>query len=208
MSVARRTPTAPGALSSAERRERLMLAMMADRRDRDDNPARWGEAPAADDLAALKRQGASVKLDQVGRVQYARRMDCFATLLAREAITAAQHTAIRRLETDMAIRAGAKFGEGDTAGFVDRTPDHAGASQAMIDAGRRVDDTLAMVGPPACRVLAAILEPPVTTGAAVDWRACVARVTSETRAEAQTALLRFAAQALADVYDALDRKAR
>jgi hypothetical protein len=84
--------------------------------------------------------------------------------------------------------------------------DAGGLTQRMIDAGRRVDDVLARVGPPACRVLAAILEPGVTTGRPADWRAAIQSVTSESRAEAQSALLRFACQALADVYDAMDAK--
>lgn len=191
----------------AEARANRALLEAADAKAREADPARWGEVKDQAHIDALNRTGADVALDLKGRVKWAYRGDIFDTLAKREAITDAQLSGIRRLQRDMAERAGIGGGNTEDLGtFVDGgNGDAAGVTQRMVDAGARVDDVLAMVGPPASRVLRDLLEPPVTTGASPDWRAVIAHHTGETYEKSQPALLRFAAQSLADCYACIDR---
>jgi hypothetical protein len=194
---------------SREKREARELAARASHKDQANNPDRWGEAPKADELATLKRTGAEVALDRLGRVKFAHRGDVFHQLAGRDAITPRQHQAIRRLEADIAERLGVG-GKGEALDVIDggSAGGAQGYTQRQVDAGKRVDAILAMVGPPACRLLQAILEPPLATGCAVQWRRVVETITGEMRAEAQTALLRFACESLADCYDETDKRGR
>lgn len=206
----RRAPSTPEEI--AARRKALLDSVgpaqvreMQRRRERDKNPAKYEDAHVDLERALnLEARGVDFSAPS-GRLKYAQRADVWHRLQKRDAITSAQLAAVRRLERDMALRHGVRIDDPGERVVVDQSTDYQGSSQRQIDAGERVDEVLRMIGPPACRVLQDILERPIMTGLDVDWREAIARITGETRQEAQTALLRFAAQAVADVYDALDR---
>jgi hypothetical protein len=204
--TARRAPSDPQAIARQRAEERALAAQRI-AKERDADPARWGEIDDAERIEALRAQGADVRLDFRGRVSSAQRGDIFHRLAARDAITPDQHRAVRRLEADMAIRAG-RGGANDDMVFVDGASGGGcqGFAQRQVDAGIRVDRVLAMVGPPASRVLKEILEPAAALGADVDWKAAIARITGEKDDGVYTALLRFACQALADCYAAIDKE--
>lgn len=211
MTAARKKPSDVADLlrRAREKREAAALAAHANLKDQATNATRWGEAPKPDELATLKRTGAEVAIDRLGRVKFAHRGDVFHQLAGRDSITPRQHQAIRRLEADIAER----FGVGGQGEAMDRVDGGSaggaqGYTQRQVDAGIRVDAILARVGPPACRLLQAILEPPLATGCAVQWRRVVEQTTGEMRAEAQTALLRFACESLADCYDETDKRGK
>lgn len=204
--TARRAPSDPQAIAR-QRAEERALAAQSLAKAREADPSRWGEIDDADRIAALHTQGVDVRLDHRGRISSAQRGDIFHRLAARDAITPDQHRAVRRLEADMAIRAG-RGGANDDMVFVDGASGGGsqGFAQRQVDAGMRVDAALAMVGPPASRVLKEILEPAAALGADVDWKAAISRITGEKDEGVYTALLRFACQALADCYQTIDKE--
>lgn len=211
MTAARKKPSDVAEIlrRAKERREAAALAAQANLKDRDNNPDRWGEAPKPDEIETLQRSGAEVALDRLGRVKFAHRGDVFHQLASRDAITPRQHQAVRQLEADMAERLGVG-GRGEPIDLIDggSAGGAQGFTQRQVDAGIRVDDILARVGPPACRILQAILEPPLATGCAVKWRDVVQALAGETTPHGQAAALRFACQSLADCYDEMDKRGR
>lgn len=177
----------------------------ADAKVREQTPARWGEDRVTDDQAAtFERHGVDYALDTAGRLKRAHKADVWAQLHSRNALTDEQNAAVRRLEGDMIMRAGHGSADGEHV-FVDRQGDAAAITDRQVEAGRRVDDALALVGPPSTRLLKALLEPGVE-GHHVDWRSVVLIVTGETNDRAQAALLRNAAQSLAEVWPEVERR--
>ena len=82
-----------------------------------------------------------------------------------------------------------------------------GATQRMLEAGRRVDAALASAGLGSARLLRAMLEPAVTGVAGLDWREAVVRETGEQNPHAQAAAVRGACENLRLAYGAPDRPA-
>ena len=238
----RRAPSSPADIARrrAERANQGVVREMIRRRERETVPTRYEEAGLSFERAlALEAQGVDFAVDHAGRLKRAHRGDVFHRMAQRDAITTEQHAAVRRLERDLALRAGLNPDGASDRVMVDCSGDREGVTQRQVDAGKRVDEVLTMVGPPASRVLSAILEAGLTGADAalreefeavsedddtrkrraaeraarihldvVDWRAIVQRLTGEARAEAQTAILRFACQGLVDVYSVIDRRKR
>lgn len=208
-----RAPSTPEEI--AERRKRLIDAVgpaqvreMQRRRARETVPGSFEEGRLSFERAVeLERRGVSFAIDHRGALKRAHKGDIFHRLANRSAITTRQHAAVRRLENDMHLRAGIAPREGERV-VVDGSRDFQGLTDAQADAGDRVVQVLGMVGPPACRVLSALLDPFVHQGREIDWRDAVEQITGEKRAEVQAALVRFAAEAAADVYDAIDKARR
>jgi hypothetical protein len=205
----RRKPSRPDAIAEA-RRQRLIEAQRAQLRADGVDPdiAAWGEAPLSPARQAeLEAKGAVLALDQRRRVKHAHKSDIWGELYTRGRLTGEQHGAVRALANLMATRAGLA-GRGEARGYsdvaVDAPGDACAVTDRMLAAGVEMDLTLALVGPPSSRLLAAMLWPAVR-GEHYDWRDIVAAAAHETRPEAQTALLRAAAQALADVAPAVER---
>lgn len=157
--------------------------------------------------AELEAKGAVVEVDHRRRLKSAlaathHKADIWWRLHTRDGLTKDQLNAVRQLQDVMAIRAGVG-GRDENKAYADVKPDEPFrdpclVTDAMLAAGREMDLTLALVGPPSSRLLAALLWPAVLAEPH-DWREIVARCTGETRAETQAALLRLAAQGLVDV---------
>ena len=79
-----------------------------------------------------------------------------------------------------------------------------GATQRMLEAGRRVDAALAATGPRCALLLRALVEPAILAGRSLDWREAVARETAETNPHAQAARVRTACDNLMLAYQAID----
>lgn len=184
------------------RREKAALAVQAERAEALD-PARWGVA--GEHLALPAQADVAARRDGRGRVAHAHRTDVFERLHARGGLSDTELAAARRLGRDMALRAGLLRPPSDLV-KVDAQARTDGATQRMLEAGRRVDMALAACGPGSARLLRAVLEPAAATASpAGDWRAAVARETGETHPHAQAARLRAACENLALAYRALDR---
>lgn len=191
---------APDPLEALAQRRARQIAEAESRRN---DPARWGEdAMTPEREAALRAKGVEVVLNLQRRVVRAHKQDIWATLAARDALTRDQLEAVRRLERDMIQRAGHGRAAPNRV-IVDAPGDICAVTDRMVEAGRRVDSVLALVGPPSCRLLVAIIEPGIE-GRDVDWRPEVHRLTGESAPHAQAALLRVAAQALHECYERLD----
>ena len=203
--MARRT-TAPfdPAAHAAARLARLEQARAIDRADAA-HPDRWGVATEALALPA-HREVAAVR-DGRGRVAHAHRSDVFERLHERGSLSDAQLAAVRRLEQDVGLRAGLFRPPADLV-KVDAQARTEGATQRMLEAGRRVDAALAASGPRCALLLRALVEPGVLRGASVDWREVVARETGERNPHAQAARVRTACDNLMLAYQALDHARR
>lgn len=173
------------AKGQAERDARALQSML-DAKVREREPARWGdERPGKDRIASLKSQGVDVELDFRGRVKSATKMDVWAQMHAQAVKVAAsagrtasltdeQYAAVRRLEGDMIARMG-HGAAGWNLDRYDRQGDGAAITDRMVDAGARVDDALALVGPPSCRILLALVGPNAETNGRRLVRRCTQR---------------------------------
>lgn len=194
-------PSDPQAIMLKRARERAQ-----EREDRKD-PAKWGVDPSALSLPA--QADVEGRLDQRGRVFHAYRSDVFDLLFGRKALSEAQHRAARRLEEDVAERAGLN---GPEAGFqvIDcgSSPSwsRAAVTSGMVEAGRRVDEILSLSGPSSSKLLMELVVPMVQRGTIIAWRGVVERVTKESREEVQSAMVRRACDDLAEAYKTFDAR--
>lgn len=168
------------------------------------NPANWGV-----DHAALSRQPdvrVATSRARPGAVQAARRDDVFDRLLARAALSAKAHAAVRRLDADMTERRGEGRGQ-ERGPKVDCQTSRDLVTQRTLDAGARVEGALALVGRRDAALLRELLEPRlVLAGDALDrWRAVVRLITGESRPEVQAGAVRAASENLAWAYAEVDR---
>ena len=192
------------AAAAAERLARLEQARAAARADAV-HPERWGVA--AEPLALPAQGDVAAQRDGRGRVSHAHRTDVFERLHERGSLSDGQLAAVRRLERDIGLRAGLFRMPADLV-KVDAQARTEGATQRMLEAGRRVDAALAATGPRCAILLRALVEPAVLKGAAVDWREVVARETAEQNPHAQAARVRTACDNLMLAYQALDHARR
>jgi hypothetical protein len=165
------------------------------------HPDRWGVSE--DNLTLPTAQSLEARRDGRGRVFHAYRSDVFDLLKGRGGLSDAQHEAARRLERDVAARAGLSGAEGLLT-VIDSSGSREAVTQRMVDAGRRVDKVLARCGPSSCTLLRGLVEPMVLEGAIIMWRVVVERITGEGRAEVQAALVRRACVDLDEAYRAMD----
>lgn len=146
-----------------------------------------------------------VVCDAAKRIVSAQRLDVFALLRSRQAITEAQYEAVRRLEADLAAAAGVDKPE-QSLERVDRSSTGApgqNVSQRQIDAGRRVAEVLRGTGPINAKLLRALLEPQFA-GVLTRWREVVEQVTGETHHAAAAVVVRSACENLAEAYRGRD----
>ncbi len=195
------------AAAAAERLKRLDKQAQAEAAERADaaTPDRWGVA--ADALRLASNASVAAVRDSRGRVAHAHRTDVFERLHERGSLSAGQLAAVRRLEQDIGLRAGL-FRSATDLVKVDAQAKVDGATQRMLEAGRRVDSALAASGPRCALLLRALVEPGVLKGAMVDWREVTARETAETNPHAQAARVRTACDNLMLAYQALDHARR
>ncbi len=204
--MGRQTPFNPAA-AAAERLKRLDKQAHAAAAERADaaTPERWGVAAAA--LALPANAGVEAVRDGRGRVAHAHRTDVFERLHERGGLSDGQLSAARRLEQDIGLRAGLFRPPADLV-KVDAQARVEGATQRMLEAGRRVDAALIAAGPRCAALLRALIEPAVLAGRSVEWRAVVARETAETNPPVQAARVRTACDNLMLAYQAADRTPR
>ena len=119
-------------------------------------PETWGVDAltlSGQDDVRLERQG-----DRRGTVQAARRDDVFDRLLARGALSASAHAAVRRLDADMTERRGEGHAQ-ERGPKVDCQTSRELVTQRTLDAGARVDRALGLVGRRDAALLQELLEP-------------------------------------------------
>ena len=166
------------------------------------DPAAWGIDPDALRLEA--NQAVETRPGPGGRLARAVRADVFDRLLARGALTAASHNAVRRLQDDMAVLHRTTTGGGDFRPRVDCSLSPGAFDDARRRAGARIDAALSRSGVASARLLGALCEAGCVLGRG-DWRDIVAQVSGERLPAAQSAILRAACDNLAGAYAEIDR---
>ena len=201
----RRKPSDPQAIA-LRKAEQLAMDRQSAR-----NPSNWGVDPD------IKRLPTSSQVRVVrgtrARIVHARRLDAFDSLHAKGGLTDAQHQAAQRLIRDWAEMLGVGGAPAnDNLGAIDSQGSAELVTQRMIDARARIFGSPATearpgrlgvmqhVGPHVGALLAALVEPIVLEGMLTWWRGQVQRVTGETEAHAQGAVVRMACEALRLAY--------
>jgi hypothetical protein len=201
----RRKPADPQAILVKRARERHAERL----RERD--PGAWGVS--AEILALPTSKDVTARIGERKRIIHAKRSNAFERLdQARRfdeagnltgGISEAQHRASERYIKDWSERFGVDTAL-DAPGPVDHQNDGQGRVQRMIDAGRRIDETHARIGPIAARLLTTIAESMVVAGEIRVWQVLVKAATGETEAHAQGAMVRMACEALKIAYGQID----
>jgi hypothetical protein len=201
--------TKPFDPATAERQRQTRLTREGEARAKtrtdDGRPQTWGLAQGS--LALPANQAVQTACDGRGKVVAAYRADVFDILHGRGALSDTELAAARRLETDMGLRVGL-FRPSNLYVLVDDQGAVEGATQRMLEAGARVEQALAAVGPRQAVLLRSLVEPAIIHGRVVDWRAVVARETGETNPHVQAAMVRSACDNLALAYRAIDNPPR
>ena len=196
-----RTPAQIAAELERARERRAQEA--AEQRSAAKDPKKWGI-----DMQELERQGVEVTASVRGGQAAAHRKDIFSRMLDGRLLSVAAFDAIRRLEADTTERrppSGGSTGERvSSSGAKDVL------SQRMLEAGRRVDAALGLIGRRDAAFLRELLEPhQVELGPPAErWRQVVRVMLGETQANAQAAALRSAVENLAWAYRELDNMPR
>ena len=197
--------------SSPEEIQRRRLEAQAVERERAERvkrtPGEWGVSAEILNLASAG--DVTVRRDSVrGRVVHARRSDPFDLLFAAGGLSEEQHRAARRLFRDFCLRAGVRDHERQGLQRVDEGGGPSLVTDAMLDAGRRIDVALRLAGGGSARILRALIEPMVIHGAIIAWRGAVQAVTGEKDRNAQGAVVRGACENLALAYREMDAQPR
>ena len=187
-------PTDIARRRAAEREKQRLIAR---------DPAQWGID--AQSLALPANEGVSMVSGGVGGNLRVSRQDVFDLFLGRGKLSVGGHGAVRRLQNDVASLHRSIAGGSDYSPRVDRTRTSDGFTDQRLRAGRRIEAVLALAGPASARLLGALCELDVGLGRPGNWRDQVSRVTGETLADAQGAILRAACENLAGAYDMVDR---
>ena len=175
------------------------------------------DAPLPDDPDLAHRElgkRLAVRLDAQGDVRVKKnpagaasegtqRMDVFAMLHQRRSLTDAQEAAVRRLEGDMHIAAGAE-GDLEVKEFVQGGGSQERVTQRMIDAGARVAEILHALRSWEVRLFSDLLSPTEQRSALTRWRDVVTRVTGAANPSKQAERVVVACEALTDAYAAID----
>lgn len=161
------------------------------------------------DAAELQARGAIVTVDEQHRIINARRLDVFALLHERKAMTDPQLIAVRRLE----VLIGVAFGheKPDQGERVDTSCEGApgqNVSQTMIDAMGDLRAIMGNVGPVNAKLLRALLAPTDSPAVLTRWRKTVEDETREKRPDVQAAMVRTACENLALAWQEFDYRAR
>jgi len=170
-----------------------------ERRQKLKDPANWGPNREALGLPANAEvaSGAATRT----RVEQIRRYDVFALFHARQGISAGELTAVRRYQTDLAKAQGVA-GAGETTGAY---ATEQGVRAAQIDASRRVEAALGLLGPLSRAIMERLSEPEVVHGQRVgNWREVVRAVIGDDRHTPQSAALKRACAQLEEAYREID----
>ena len=160
------------------------------------------------EVERLRSQGLVVKCDPQWNIIVTRRLDVFALLHERKALTDPQFVAVRRFETLVAVSMGHERAELTMDRVQASTEGAPGQSvtQAMIDAAKLVTAVLNDIGPVNARLMNALT---TERDASLNkWRETVERVTREARSEVQAAMIRQACENLALAFQGIDYQAR
>ena len=161
------------------------------------------------DAADLVARGAVVTVDEQHRIINARRLDVFALLHERKAMTDPQLIAVRRLEVLIGVAYGhEKPDQGERVDTSSQGAPGQNVSQTMIDAHAEMREVMGEVGITNARLLNALLAPTEGPAALTRWRKTVSDVTREGRPEVQSAMIRTACENLALAWQAFDYRAR
>lgn len=153
------------------------------------------------EIARLIAQGATVKHDAAKRVISAKRSNVFNILHQRGTITQNQHDAAYRLATDWAIWKGLD-GKGDRGEAVDCSSGSTElVTDRMIQAGKRVRDTMQLVAIQHETLLTDLMIATVEEDRPMLWRGIVERSIGVTVRDRQTAAVVDALDALRAVYE-------
>jgi len=156
------------------------------------------------DIAHLRAQpDLRVVVDNGGRLVAANRIDVFALLLSRSALTQAHHDAARRLESDIAAWKGVDRATGSLERVQCAAPQGL-VTDRMLDAGARVQAVMGRIGARDVSLLMGLLLPQFAGQTLTRWRETVERITGETRDECQAGAIRGACDNLARGYVAID----
>ena len=191
---------AAAALANAQQRE-------TDRARRKD-PGRWGVAN--DTVALADPEQVEVHTSAAKREVYAKRLDPFQSLYARGGLSIDQHRAANRLFRDWCLSKGIKTEDSRPVldPFAREPAPPRGPSDlvnvTMMDAHDRYEAALKAVGPGQAIILRELTTPAVMCGSLVIWRGVVERLTGETMAQVQAAVVRRACEDLRLVYEDLD----
>lgn len=184
-----------------ERRAQEAAAARAAAKD----PTKWGV-----NVEELQRQGVEVTSSVRGGQAAARRDDVFDRLLARQALSQAAHQAVRRLDADMTERRGDGASDRKLGERMGGTGTRDLVTQRMLDAGKRVDDALALIGRRDAALLRELLEPRqvMVDAGGERWRQVVVVLTGEQRQEVQAGVIRSACENLVLAYRDADNAPR
>lgn len=152
------------------------------------------------EIARLKDQGATVKLDRARRIVSAYRASPFVKLRDQKAITSAQASAAERLCRDWAVWKGR---DGKPAALEVRSTNWSHAefvTDRMLQAGDKVREVLDKVGPMDRDLLSALVVAAVEYDRAPAWRAIVLQVTGVEQSVRQSQTVACSLENLARAY--------
>lgn len=158
-------------------------------------------------LPAMKHVRPMTKDRRRGRTFAAYRSDVFDLLQGRRTLTSAHVAAARRLQADVAARAGQCRTEGNASGVKPEfSPYRTGVQPSMVEAGKRVDAILKGCGPSVAKLLRRLVVEPIERAELVadEWRAIVQSATAVKDLGAQSILVRVACDDLVESYRSWD----
>jgi hypothetical protein len=152
------------------------------------------------EIARLRGMGATVALDRSRRIVSAFRASPFHKLRDSKTITSGQASAVERLCEDWAKWHGLD-GRPDHAPVPNLNPSHVTLlTDEMLKAGDRVRRVLDRIGPMDRELLEQMVEAVVAGDGLTPWRGIVARVTGQTQAVRQSAVIVSALENLRRAY--------
>ncbi|MHB8287465.1 MAG: hypothetical protein ACYDD1_22710, partial [Caulobacteraceae bacterium] len=136
---------------------------------------------------------------------HANRLDPFDALHRAGGLSHGQHQAAKRLFKDWCERIGIRTEDPrPLLQKIDQPGSRDLVTVAMVDAGRRFDTALSLVGRADVTVLSALIQPSVMCGTTHDWRGEVQRVTGEAERHCQGSIVRQACENLRLAYAEMD----
>jgi hypothetical protein len=187
----RRKPKSPEqiALEAAQKR--------AAEREAEKNPATFGVNEKA--MSEAQNDAVATIRNKRGKVIHAYRSDVFDLLMSRNGLSVCEHEAARKLQADIATRAGLNAPEVNLV-VIDSSGSREVVTTRMLDAGRRVDAVLLYCGYETARLLRALIEPTAIQGLVIVWRSVVKTTTGIEESHAQAALVQIACRNLMHAY--------
>lgn len=177
-----------------------------EQRQRERDPQNWGIAL---ELALPNNTNVDARFDAKGRPRRALRLDVFSLLFYRPGakLSAQSYDAVRRLQKDMAIlhaTQGSAEAIRTSCSVAHWLVEDFGLARA--DAGRRIRAVLDLVPAASSRLLVALCEPAVVSGAHADWHAIVRQHTGERHRIRRAERVRQACDELCEGYKLLDNR--